>query len=68
VKIAIILSCFISAGIISAYHVVMSQVKSMENFYGNMDKYVSESMSPDNSVDKPYTPKPLKDMTQPLSK
>jgi hypothetical protein len=67
VKFAIIFSCFISAGIISAYNVVMGQVKSMEDFYGNMDKYVSESMSANNAVQNPYTPQPLKHMSQPLN-
>jgi hypothetical protein len=68
VKFAIIFSCLIGAGTISAYNIVMSQLKSMENFYGNMDKYVSESMSTNNSVENPYTPQPLKDMSQPLAK
>ena len=65
-KLAILFSCLLSAGLISAYSVVMSQVKAMESFYGNMDKYVAESLSTDNSVENPYTPQPLKDMSQPI--
>jgi hypothetical protein len=66
VKFAIILSCLISASLIGAYSIVMSQVKAMESFYGNMDKYVSESLSTSNSIEHPYTPQPLTDMSQPI--
>jgi hypothetical protein len=68
VKIAILVSCFISAGLISMYTIVMSQVREMENFYSNMDKYVSESMSSQNTVDNPYQPQPLQNMSQPTKK
>jgi hypothetical protein len=68
VKIAILVSCIISAGLISMYTIVMSQVREMENFYSNMDKYVSESMSSQNTVDNPYQPQPLQNMSQPTKK
>jgi hypothetical protein len=68
VKIAILVSCFISAGLISMYTIVMSQVREMENFYSNMDKYVSESMSSQNTADNPYQPQPLENMSQPTKK
>jgi hypothetical protein len=65
VKLAIILSCFISAGFISMYSVVLGQVQQMENFYSNMDKYVSDSMSSQNTVANPYQPQPLQNMSHP---
>jgi hypothetical protein len=65
VKIAILVSCFISAGFISMYSIVMAQVREMENFYSNMDQYVSESMTSQNTVDHPYQPQPLQKMYQP---
>jgi hypothetical protein len=68
VKIAILVSFFISAGLISMYTIVMSQVREMENFYSNMDKYVSESMSSQNTADNPYQPQPLENMSQPTKK
>jgi hypothetical protein len=51
---------------ISAYSVVMGQIKNLEDFYGNMDKYANSAMSNQNSVENPYAPQPLKDMSQPL--
>jgi hypothetical protein len=50
------------------YTIVMSQVREMENFYSNMDKYVSESMSSQNTADNPYQPQPLENMSQPTKK
>jgi hypothetical protein len=55
-----------TSGMIYAYNIVMTQVNSMEDFYGHLDKYVSESMSPTNSVDNPYIPKPISEMRQPV--
>jgi hypothetical protein len=68
VKIAILVSCFISAGLISMYSIVMAQVREMENFYSNMDQYVSESMTSQNTVDNPYQPQPLQNMSHPTKK
>jgi hypothetical protein len=68
VRFAIIFSCFLSVATISVYSIVMNQITAMEDFYGNMDKYASESLNTNNSVENPYAPQPLKDMSQPLNR
>jgi hypothetical protein len=66
VKFAIILSCFLGAGLIGSYSIVMSQVKDLENFYGNIDQYAQTAVSSNSSVNSPYIPQPLIDASQPL--
>jgi hypothetical protein len=66
VKTAIILSCIISAFFITAYSVVMGQIKNLEDFYGNIGNYASNAVSSQNSPDNPYIPKPIKEVSQPL--
>jgi hypothetical protein len=66
VKLAIIFSCFITAAMIGMYSVVMGQIKNLENFYGNMDKYTTNAMTSQNSTENPYIPNPIKDVSQPL--
>jgi hypothetical protein len=66
VKLAIIFSCFIGAGIISSYNIVMGQVKDLENFYSHIDDYAQTAVTGNNTIDNPYVPKPLQDVSQPL--
>jgi len=67
VKFAILLSCFFSAGLIAVYSTVMNQVKDLENFYANIDQYAQNAVSSKNSVENPYVPQPLIDVSQPLN-
>jgi hypothetical protein len=66
VKLAIIFSCFIGAGIITSYNIVMGQVKDLENFYSHIDEYAQTAVTSNNTVDNPYVPQPLQDVSQPL--
>jgi hypothetical protein len=65
VKIAIILSCLISAGLITSYNIVMGQVKNLEEFYSHMDIYAQAAVSDNNSPENPYVPEPLHKLSQP---
>jgi hypothetical protein len=66
VKFAILLSCFFGAGLITSYSIVMNQVKDLEDFYGHMDQYAQTAVSKNNSVENPYIPQPLTNVSQPL--
>jgi hypothetical protein len=44
----------------------MSQIKDLENFYGNIDQYAQTAVSSNSSVNSPYIPQPLIDASQPL--
>gem|GEM_PF-5157085 len=45
----------------------MNQVKDLENFYANIDQYAQNAVSSKNSVENPYVPQPLIDVSQPLN-
>lgn len=66
-KIAIILSGLMTGGFIYACNVVMAQVNSLENFYGNIDQYAQTAVSTQSTTENPYVPQPLKDISNPTT-
>jgi hypothetical protein len=60
----IIFSCEISNYIFLFYRRWDYQL--VENFYSHIDDYAQTAVTGNNTVDNPYVPKPLQDVSQPL--